>query len=137
MVKVIKEDDSTPFSHYYGRLQGKLYGEGLAYYMINETFQRVLDKHEAILTEKQNKMIKQVKDTFKETIESFHKKLDFVNKRLWELEKIKLNQKENVKESEKEEEKIIPKVTIKKKRKLIGNELEKHLKRKVDKYYGK
>lgn len=90
---------------YYGSHDGELLtDQSLGIYMIDEAYQRILDKHEIELINKQASIISDLKKTFSNDIKNISKKFDVINDRIKIMES-KLKKEENNATSKREESK--------------------------------
>jgi len=78
-----------PQCNYYGNFEGKLKGANVAEYLLDESWLKILEKHEVELRKLHSKIIKDAKDSFNSTIKEFNKKLLMANRRISDLEKAK------------------------------------------------
>ena len=90
--------NTRAYCNYYGELEGELLGNNLGLTMVDEAYQRILDKHEDRLFKDQGKIISDLKKTFSDELKRFNKELSFLSKRVVDLEKnSKRDKKEDVK----------------------------------------
>lgn len=73
---------------YYGQLNNELKGENLVSHILDDTWERILHKHEAQLISTQDNIIKKLKETFKDEVKCFTKSISEINKRLIKLENL-------------------------------------------------
>ena len=72
---------------YYGELGGKLYGDNLGVFAVDEAFKRVLDKHEDHLVKTQAKIIADLRRSFADETKDLVKNIQVLSKRISDLEK--------------------------------------------------
>lgn len=72
---------------YYGRLKGKLYGEGLAHYMVNEVIGQMIEKHKDSMKMSITEFIKEFKENGLNEIKVIKNKLSKTQARITILEK--------------------------------------------------
>ncbi len=78
----------TEYCGYYGRYQGKLLGDNWVTYVIDEAFDKSVERNK-------KKLLLHVKEDFSEYIQSIKSQLKDLTKRIEQLEKIKKSRKKN------------------------------------------
>lgn len=96
------------YCSYYGRLQGKLEGNPLSLFCIEDELSKLIDKYEHKLIKDQAALIEKLKNSFSEEIYYFKQKNKEMEKRLIKLESKKTEEgKENEKDEKTENKKRI------------------------------
>lgn len=107
-----------PHCNYYGRLHGPLLGDNIGILCVDEAYKRLLEKHELLLAQSQEKLIKEFKKSFKDDINEFTNQvkrladnLKLIFESIDEIKKIKIIKEELDKKAEKMSNKCKTKVS--------------------------
>lgn len=79
--------DSRPlYCNYYGRLEGELLGDNVAIMAVDEAMLRIVEKNEDKLIKIQEKIVEQLRNSFRDEIREFRNTVKLLNQRMTEIE---------------------------------------------------
>lgn len=72
---------------YYGILNGKLKGENLGSFIVDETFKRIIERNAKDLEERQSELISKFKKSLKVFMDSFKNDVNKIDEKFHEIDK--------------------------------------------------